>query len=61
MNETLTIGALRQAVEKVAAWRCSAAHVVKTEQEAKEISASDPLGYVWQVGDEYYLIKRFPE
>ena len=28
--------------------------VIKTEKEAEELTASDPFGKKWKVGDEYY-------
>ena len=28
--------------------------IIKTEKEAKELTAADPFGKTWKVGDEYY-------
>lgn len=28
--------------------------VVATEEQAREMSAKDPFGYIWSVGEEYY-------
>lgn len=29
---------------------------VKTRKEARELTANDPVGHVWSVGDKYYLV-----
>lgn len=35
-------------------------YTVETQAEADEMTARDPFGLTWKVGDEYYKTRGFP-
>jgi len=35
--------------------------IVETAEQARQMTEADPLGHVWEVGDEFYLMRTWLE
>lgn len=56
-RESPSLAALREIHEFLEA-RSIKPRVVQTEEEARRMTAEDPLGHQWRVGEAYHVLKH---
>ena len=55
MDIKITLESLRKVASKMKENKIPAS-TVKTRKEALELTANDPIGKAWSIGDKYYLL-----
>ena len=55
MDIKITLESLRKVASKMKENKTPSS-TVKTLKEARELTANDPAGKAWSIGDKYYLV-----